>query len=117
MAGLILAVIMIVLAVNGDWTLFYIAGAMVVLVIVFALFSKNGKSTEAGRENTLVYRPHYITDDEYECGNYGERFSRSASVCPRCGARFGRTEKNEDEYDDELEEELEMDEWDEEEDR
>ena len=77
--------------------------------------AKSGRPAGTGKAVTRIDRPHYISDDEYECSVCGTRFKRASMTCPRCGVRFNRTETKEDEYDDELEEELEMDEWDEEE--
>ena len=119
MGGFILFIIAVILAANGQWTLFYILIVLAVLSFLAGLVSgKAGEKTSAsGKGITQVYHPHYISDDEYECGVCGARFEKELGVCPQCGARFNRSETDEEEYDDELEDELEMDDWDEEEDK
>ncbi len=69
---------------------------------------------DGGDSRARIDHPHYVSADEYECGACGRRFRKNAMACPYCGTRFERRIIDKDEYDDEVEEELEMDEWDEE---
>ena len=54
-------------------------------------------------------------EGKYECPRCGAKFWSNTMQCPNCGTRFTRTREDMTAYDDELEEELDMDEWDEEE--
>ena len=88
-------------------------------ILAVCLLGSKGKPS--GGKNTgkpiRIDHPHYITNDEYECGNCGSRFDRALTACPHGGVRFTSRMTDEDEFDEELEEELEKDEWDEEEGR
>ena len=112
MSGFILLICMIVLIVTGEgnivlWGVGMIA-ALFIAASVGARFAGRAGSSEKPR--TRIERPHYISEDEYECGICGKRFDSPLSACPYCGVRFNRTETDEREYDDELEEEMDMDE-------
>lgn len=61
---------------------------------------------------TLIFHPHYISDNEYECSACGERFGHREYRCPECGARFTDFEKDEEEWEEEFDEECDMDEED-----
>ena len=84
-------------------------------VLAVCLLGSKGKPSggKISGKPTRINHPHYISNDEYECSVCGARFNRALAVCPRCGARFIGSRTDDDEYDEELEEELEMDEWDE----
>ena len=69
----------------------------------------------SGSPRVRIDHPHYVSRDEYECGVCGRRFRRDMMVCPYCGIQFESQVVDKDEYDEELEEELEMDDWDDEE--
>ena len=112
MSGFILLVCMIVLIVTGEGNIVFwgvgIIAALFIAASVGARFAGRAGSSEKPR--TRIERPHYISEDEYECGICGKRFDSPLSACPYCGVRFNRTETDEREYDDELEEEMDMDE-------
>ena len=112
MGEIILLLIVVVLAIKGDYTLFYIFGGVFVIAVIVSLFSKGSapKKTSA-RPRLRIDHPHYITDDEYECGICGVRFDRPLTACPQCGVRFNGSRTDDDEYDEELDDELDMDEW------
>ena len=67
-----------------------------------------------GDRRVRIDHPHYVSRDEYECGVCGERFRRNTMTCPHCGTLLERRVTDKREYDEELEEELEMDDWDDE---
>ena len=73
------------------------------------------RSASAGKNDKRIDHLHYTELDEYECPKCGARFRKNVMVCPKCGASFTGTTENMEAYDEELEEELDMDEWDEEE--
>ena len=95
---------------------------VVIGLLAVALLMSSGKSkrsTSRGSANTgkndkRIDHLHYTDQDEYECPKCGTRFRKNVMVCPKCGARFTGTTEDMEAYDEELEEELDMDEWDEE---
>ena len=111
---LILIIIIIFLAANGDYTLLWIAGGGFVLILVASLFSGIGgkKTVSHERPRVRIDHPHYMTEDESECTICGRRIPAYASSCPNCGVRFNASREDEDEWDEEFDEECA---WDEEE--
>ena len=61
---------------------------------------------------TIIYHPHVIDLDDYECSVCGRRFSKNRVECPYCNARFTDWKTDDMEF---LEEEDELESWDEEE--
>ena len=98
---------------SGFWI---ILGILAILLLATGK-TKSSQNNSGRTENSTrrIDRPHYIDRDEYECPRCHARFTRNVMVCPNCGTRFTGTREDMTAYDDELEEELEMDEWDEEE--
>ena len=97
MGELILAIIAIVLAVKGDYTLFWVFGGIIVLVLICSIFGKGGSSSPASRERarTRIDIPHYYDVDEHVCTICGCRFDRDVMSCPHCGVRFNHVETDE----------------------
>ena len=115
MSGLILLLIAVILIAAGEGkTVLWVAGAVLVLLVIGSVFGKNKKPSSSEKNRTRIDHPHYISEDEHECPACGARFRKASMVCPHCGTRFTGTRTDESEYDDELEEELWMDEMDEE---
>ena len=122
MVGLILVVYLIYAAANGDSSLLYVLGGIVVLGFLGCLFGKTSKGTNkqysarfAGkkkRTRTRIDIPHYCDEDEHVCTICGYRFDRDIMSCPHCGVRFNNIRTDERAYDFE---EDEMEAWDEEE--
>ena len=85
-------------------------------IAAVCLLGSKGKTSgqKTAGKPVRIDHPHYISADEYECGNCGRRFNRACTVCPHCGMRFSRAETDENEWNEEFEDEIEMDEWDEE---
>lgn len=111
MGTLVLVILIVVLAAFGDYTLLWITGGALVLVLVASLFSK-GNRRPAMHEQPRTRIPHLFEADEYACPDCGTRFGSDQMSCPRCGVRFTGTRDNYDEFD---EEEDELAAWDEEE--
>ena len=110
---LILIIIIIFLAANGNYTLLWIVGGIFVLGLVASLFSGKGKKTVSQeRPRVRIDHPHYMTEDESECSICGRRIPAYASSCPNCGVRFNASREDEEEWDEEFDEECA---WDEEE--
>ncbi len=107
MGSMILIIIIVILAANGNYTFLYIAGGLLALSAAVSVFSggkgNTGKEKPKERPRTKIHRPRYYEDDEYECAICGTRFNRDANACPHCGVRFNRTETNWEEFDDEEE--------------
>ena len=111
---IILIIIAIVLAANGDYIFFWILGGIVVLAIIGSVFGKSGNSSSSHeRPRTRIDIPHYYDVDEYVCTICGTRFNTDTMTCPHCGVRFNNTktddrafieEEDEEEWWDELEE-------------
>lgn len=113
MSELILIVIVIVLAANGDFTLVWIIGGMIVLGAVGSLFSKgNGRPVSQGRPRTRIDILHYCDADEHVCTVCGRRFHSGTMTCPHCGVHFSSTKTDDRAF---IEEEDEWESWDEEE--
>ena len=113
MGELLLIIISIFLAANGDYTLLWIAGGSLVLFLVVSLFSGKGKKTGSHeRPRVRIDHPHYMTEDESECTICGKRIPAYSSSCPNCGVRFNTVKEDEEEWDEEFDEECA---WDEEE--
>ena len=93
----------------------WIAGIFLALIGLGTLFGgkKNGRASSE-RPRTRIDHPHYSSEDEYECSVCGTRFGRASMVCPHCGVRFNRTETDHEEFDEDLDTELWLDEMDEE---
>ena len=113
MSGLILLLIAVILIAAGEGkTVLWVAGAVLVLLVIGSVFGKNKKPSSSEKNRTRIDHPHYISEDEHECPACGARFRKASMVCPHCGIRFTGTRTDDSEYDDELEEELWMDEMD-----
>ena len=113
MGDLLLIIIIIFLAANGDYTLLWIAGGCFVLLLVVSLFSGFGKKTVSHeRPRVRIDHPHYMTEDESECTICGKRIPAYSSSCPNCGVRFNAAKEDGEEWDEEFDE---MESWDEEE--
>ncbi len=98
---------------TGFW---FILAVLAVLLLATGKTKSNGNSAgRAGNSTSRIDHCHYSDPDEYECPKCHTRFRKNTMVCPNCGTRFTGTREDMTAYDDELEEELEMDEWDEEE--
>ena len=98
---------------TGFWI---ILAVLAVLLLATGKTKNNGKS-QGGTKGTAsrIDHRHYLDPDEYECPRCGANFRSNTMQCPNCGTRFTGTREDMTAYDDELEEELDMDEWDEEE--
>lgn len=92
MGELILIVIAIVLAANGDYTFFWIFGGIAVLALIASVFGKSKPSAPRERPRTRIDIPHYYDRDEYVCTICGHRFDSDIMTCPHCGVRFNNTE-------------------------
>ena len=75
----------------------------IVFLAICAGGAKNGKSSGARGNPTRIDHPHYIERDDYECSVCGARFGRKGMTCPKCGARFQGTRKDENEFIEEME--------------
>ena len=60
----------------------------------------------------IIRHPHVIEPDDFECSVCGRRFPKSQAECPYCNARFTGRKTDDMEF---LEEEDELESWDEEE--
>ena len=114
MSGIILIIIAVFLAANGDYTLFWVFGGLVVLYLIAALFGETGGSRPArrGRPRTRIDIPHYMSEDESVCTVCGRRIPAYMPSCPNCGVRFNAVRENTEKWDEEFDE---MEAWDEEE--
>ena len=83
---------------------------IVAVWVVMAGVGKGGKKT-VGRGPYRVDRPHVIDPDDYECSACHRRFRKNQMACPYCGARFTGRVTDDMEF---LEEEDELESWDEE---
>ena len=99
----------------GTW--FWIILAVLAILVFATGKTKQGNGKNSGTQDSMrrIDHLHYMDRDEYECPKCHTRFKKNTMVCPNCGTRFTGTQKNMTAYDDELEEELDMDDWDEEE--
>ena len=98
---------------TGIWI---ILAMLAILLFAAGGTKNNGKSSDkTGSSASRIDHLHYIDRDEYECPKCHARFRKNTMVCPKCGLRFTGTREDTTAYDDELEEELDMDDWDEEE--
>ena len=97
MGTLILIIIALVLAANGDYTFFWIFGVLIVLALICSLFGGNSGKSTARRERprTRIDIPHYYDADEHVCTICGHRFDSDTMTCPHCGVRFNHTETDE----------------------
>ena len=97
MGELILVIIAIILALKGDYTLFWVFGGIALFVLLCSVFGKGGSSSSASRERdrTRIDIPHYYDADEHICTVCGHRFDTDAMTCPHCGVRFNHTETDE----------------------
>ncbi len=115
MSGLILIIIMIFLAANGDYTLLWLSGGIVVLALLVSLFGKGDENNALHeRPRIRIDIPHYYDADEYMCTICGHRFNRNVMSCPHCGVRFNRTRTDDRAYIEEEDEEDWLDEMEEE---
>ena len=107
MGSIILIIIIVILAVQGDYTSLYIFAGIFALAGIAEMISggkrNTGKKEPLERPRTKIHHPRYYEDDEYECGICGTRFSRDANACPHCGVHFNQTETNWEAFDDEEE--------------
>ncbi len=72
---------------------------------------KTGQRSAGSAAGIRINHPHIISEDEYECGVCGRRFTGEPDSCPYCGAGFTGSVTDYEEFDDE---EDEMEAWDEE---
>ena len=113
---LLLIFMAVVLVVAGYGHVVYCAAGILAIKLLWSLLSQRTRiSSSSERLRPRIEHPHYLSENEYECGICGKRFSLPLAVCPYCGVRFNCKDTDDREYDDELDEELDMDEWDEEE--
>lgn len=111
MGELLLIIIAIVLAANGDYTFFWIFGGLAMLVLIGSLFGKSSdRSALHEKPRTRIDIPHYYGPDEYVCTVCGTRFDSGAMTCPHCGVRFNTTKTDERAF---IEEEDEEEWWEE----
>ena len=110
--------VILVLYANGLTTAMWVCIAVPVVLFLLMLLDrtavKSSWPAEREEQHVRIDHPHYITNDEYECGTCGRRFGRPLDSCPYCGVRFSSRKTDETEYEDEEDEEMDMDEWDEE---
>ena len=81
-------------------------------VVLGLLFGGN----KGGRRSDDIVRidhPHLMEDDDFECSVCHQRFSEDTMTCPHCGAQFTSRTEDDEEW---MEEEDELEAWDEEED-
>ncbi len=88
-----------------------LTGAVIIAALAGSGKQKKAPAAEAGKEPYRIDHPHVIEDDDYECSVCRRRFRRNVMVCPECGARFMKRVTDENEF---LDEEDELDAWDEE---
>lgn len=92
MGEILLIIIAIVLAANGNYTLFWIFGGLFVLAFICSVFGKKDRqSAPHERPRTRIDIPHYYDPDEYVCTICGTRFDYDTMTCPHCGVRFNTT--------------------------
>ena len=117
MGSILLIIIAIILAANGDYTFFWIFGGIAVLYIIASIFGGSGKTSPAKgeRPRTRIDVPHYYDADEYVCTICGHRFDSDMMTCPHCGVRFNNTRTDDRAFIEEEDFEDWMDEMDEEE--
>lgn len=119
MGTLILIIIALVLAANGDYTFFWFFGVLIALALICSFFGGDDGKTSVWREKprTRVFIPGYYSQDYYRCSICGSGFPSNTMTCPHCGVRFNNTKTDdrifiaEEEFDDWMDE---MDEEDEE---
>ena len=115
MVEILLVIIAIILAANGDYTLFWIFAGLAVLALIGSLFGKgNSRTSRRERPRTRINIPHYYDRDEYVCTVCGSRFHSDTMTCPHCGVRFNNTRTDERAFIEEEDFEDWMDEMDEE---
>ncbi len=113
MGMLVLIIIAIAQAADGNYALFWIFGGIFVLYLFASLFGEDDKKdVQHERPRIRVDIPHYDEADEYMCTICGHRFNRDVMSCPHCGVRFNAKktddraeEEEEDDWLDEMEEE------------
>ena len=98
--------------------LYWILGILAALFLL-SLISGKGKGPAgsagkgaAGGPQARIRHPHYISADEYECGTCGRRFRNRLAQCPGCGVRFDSEKTDQTEFDEEMDEAMDMDEED-----
>ncbi len=97
----------------GEPVLWWTGGIILLLVIICVFGKGKGRASASGeRPRPRIEYPHYMTEDEYECGICGHRFDKPYASCPHCGVLFNCKETDEEEWDEEFDEECA---WDEEE--
>ena len=93
-----------------------VLGYICVFLVIAAVWSLiasvgiGGKKT-VNRGPHRVDRPHVIDPDDYECSVCHRRFRKDQMVCPYCRTRFSGRVTDDEEF---LEEEDELEAWDEE---
>ena len=96
--------------------MWWICGILVVALVAALLdekyAGKRQRPSAGGKPRTRIDHLHYISGDEYECSVCGRTFDRDTMSCPYCGVRFTRTERDEDPWIEEFEEESAWDEED-----
>ena len=119
MGTLILIIIALVLAANGDYTFFWIFGGIVVFYLIACIFGGSGKPSPAKgeRPRTRIFIPGYYSPDFYRCSICGSGFPSNTMTCPHCGVRFNNTKTDErafiaeEEFDDWMDEMDEEEGW------
>ena len=92
MGGLLLIIIAIVLAVEGKYTLLWIAGGVFLLAAAVSPFAKKQERTvPQERPRTRIDIPHFYESDEHACTICGTWFHTNTMTCPHCGVRFNHT--------------------------
>ena len=79
--------------------------------VILAACAGGGKKPAARKEPYRIDRPHVLEPDDYECSACHGRFREDRMICPYCGARFKERVTDEEEF---LDEEDELEAWDEE---
>ena len=84
----------------------------IVMIILLILLAGTGKSRKSGKQETRrIDHPHVIDDDDYECPFCHRKFRKNVMTCPYCKARFTGRVEDDEEF---MEEEDELEAWDEE---
>ena len=85
---------------------------VVVGLVAVGFLSGIGKGKQPAHKGPYrIDRPHVMDPDDYECSVCRRRFEKDRMVCPYCDARFSGRVEDEDEF---IEEEDELEAWDEE---
>ena len=88
----------------------WIVIVLLVVLLAAGAGSKGSRARQAGPHR--IDRPHVIDPDDYECSVCHRRFRKNVMACPYCGTRFEKRVQDDEEF---MEEEDELESWDEEE--